>query len=507
MNAHLLRPIEAVLVFCIVVHANHGPATGLEPRLAKGGEHGSRIAQVVEHLHGNEQIKPPLGGPIGEHGVVVVTLWVDALGLLDHPRGSVHAFCMRAKRHRSELTDDPTVAAPHVDGPEASPKFRSTGQSEGKHFAHGSSVAPLHPFVTAFLGPVAEHVHRGSHVRHARGFGLHRIILVVQNTITLPTGCRGMADLDDVLYPRIEPHQQGMLEVSDLHSVAWEAAGNPEGAPVLVIHGGPGGGSQPDYRRYFDPNHWRIIQFDQRGCGRSTPWAELEDNTTMASVSDIEQLREHLGIDAWVVFGGSWGSSLSLIYAQHHPERVQHLVLRGIFLCRDSEFAWFYQEGASHIFPDAFEGYRNHIPEAERGDLMRAYHARLTSEDEAVRHAAAREWTRWEMATSYLIPKASAELKADDLQFAVAFARIECHYFTNRIFMPDNFILDHVDRLSDIPIDIVQGRYDVVCPARSAWDLHTAVPHSDLHIIGDAGHSMSEPPIAAKLVAIMNRLH
>lgn len=329
---------------------------------------------------------------------------------------------------------------------------------------------------------------------------------MVQNTITLPTGCRCMADLDDVLHPRIEPHLEGMLEVSDLHSVAWEVSGHPEGAPVLVIHGGPGGGSQPDYRRYFDPAHWRIVQFDQRGCGRSTPWAELEDNTTLASVSDIERLREHLGIERWVVFGGSWGSSLSLIYAQHHPERVQHLVLRGIFLCRESEFAWFYQEGASHIFPEAFEGYRNHIPEPERGDLMRAYHARLTSADETVRHAAAREWTRWEMATSYLIPKASAELKADDLQFAVAFARIECHYFTNGIFMPDNFILDHVSRLTNIPIDIVQGRYDVVCPARSAWDLHTAAPHSRLHIIGDAGHSMTEPPIAAKLVAIMNGL-
>ena len=279
---------------------------------------------------------------------------------------------------------------------------------------------------------------------------------MVQNTITLPTGCRGMADLDDVLYPTIEPHDEGMLEVTDLHTVAWEVSGNPEGAPVLVIHGGPGGGSQPDYRRYFDPNHWRIVQFDQRGCGRSTPWAELEDNTTMASVSDIEQLREHLGIEAWVVFGGSWGSSLSLIYAQHHPERVQHLVLRGIFLCRDSEFAWFYQEGASHISPMPSRATATtFLKRTRRLDARLPRSADLRRRGGAAR--AAREWTRWEMATSYLIPKASAELKADDLQFAVAFARIECHYFTNGVFMPHNFILDHVDRLSDIPIDIVQG--------------------------------------------------
>ena len=490
----------------VMVHANHSPTTGLKPGFSEGGKHGCGVVQVIQHLHGREQVEATFWGPIGKHRVVVVALRVDSLCFLDHTRSTVHPFGMRTEGYRGKLTDDPTVAAPHVDGTKPSPKFGGAGQPEGEHFAHGGGVTSLHPFVTALLGPVAEHVHRGSHVRHAHGFGLQRIILAVQNTITLPTFCRDMADLDDVLYPTIEPHDEGMLEVTDLHTVAWEVSGNPEGAPVLVIHGGPGGGSQPDYRRYFDPDHWRIVQFDQRGCGRSTPWAELEDNTTMASVSDIERLREHLEIDAWVVFGGSWGSSLSLIYAQHHPERVQHLVLRGIFLCRESEFAWFYQEGASHIFPDAFEGYRNHIPEPERGDLMRAYHARLTSDEEAVRHAAAREWTRWEMATSYLIPKASAELKADDLQFAVAFARIECHYFTNGVFMPHNFILDHVDRLSDIPIDIVQGRYDVVCPARSAWDLHSAAPHSRLHIIGDAGHSMTEPPIAAKLVAIMNGL-
>lgn len=315
-----------------------------------------------------------------------------------------------------------------------------------------------------------------------------------------------MASLDAILHPPIEPHATGMLRVSELHSIHWEVSGNPEGRPVLVIHGGPGGGSQPDYRRYFDPAHWRIIQFDQRGCGKSTPWAELEDNTTMASVGDIEQLRDHLEIGSWVVFGGSWGSSLSLIYAQEHPDRVEHLVLRGIFLCRRSEFEWFYQEGASHVFPDAFEPYRNHIPEGERGDLMAAYHRRLTSDDPVIRHDAAREWTRWEMATSYLIPREAAQLKADDLEFAVAFARIECHYFVNGIFLDEDHILNHAHKLASMPMHAVQGRYDVVCPVRSAWDLKRALPHLDLRIMSDAGHSVSEPSIASELVSIMASL-
>jgi proline iminopeptidase len=251
---------------------------------------------------------------------------------------------------------------------------------------------------------------------------------------------------------------------------------------------------------------FNIVQFSQRGCGQSTPYAELTDNTTQASVHDMERLREHLSIDRWHVFGGSWGSTLSLIYAQHHPERVISLVLRGIFMCRKSELHWFYQDGASHIFPDAFEPYRTHIPEAERSDLIRAYYARLTSDDVEVRRAAAKEWTRWEMATSRLFPDPEYLEKAEDLDFAVAFARIECHYFINAIFVEEAHILNHVDRLQEIPTVIVQGRYDVVCPTRSAWELHQAMPHSNLVIVPDAGHSMGEVSIARELVAATDAL-
>ena len=312
--------------------------------------------------------------------------------------------------------------------------------------------------------------------------------------------------LADVLYPPIEPFQSGMLPVSDLHTIAWEQSGNPDGIPVLVVHGGPGGGAQPSYRQYFDPTVFNIVQFSQRGCGQSTPYAELTDNTTQASVHDMERLREHLSIDRWHVFGGSWGSTLSLIYAQHHPERVLSLVLRGIFMCRKSELHWFYQDGASHIFPDAFEPYRTHIPEAERSDLIGAYYARLTSDDVEVRRAAAKEWTRWEMATSRLFPDPEYLEKAEDLDFAVAFARIECHYFINAIFVEEAHILNHVDRLQEIPTVIVQGRYDVVCPTRSAWELHQAMPHSNLVIVPDAGHSMGEVSIARELVAATDAL-
>ena len=312
--------------------------------------------------------------------------------------------------------------------------------------------------------------------------------------------------LADVLYPPIEPIQTGMLPVSDLHTIAWEQSGNPNGIPVLVVHGGPGGGAQPSYRQYFDPAAFNIVQFSQRGCGLSTPYAELTDNTTQASVHDMERLREHLSIDRWHVFGGSWGSTLSLIYAQHHPEKVLSLVLRGIFMCRKSELHWFYQDGASHLFPDAFEPYRNHIPETERGDLIQAYYARLTSEDVDVRRAAAKEWTRWEMATSRLFPDPEYLDKAEDLDFAVAFARIECHYFINAIFVEEAHILHHVERLQHLPTVIVQGRYDVVCPTRSAWELHQAMPHSKLIIVPDAGHSMGEVSIARELVAATDAL-
>lgn len=307
--------------------------------------------------------------------------------------------------------------------------------------------------------------------------------------------------IEEVLYPPIEAHTTGMLEVSPLHTIAWERAGNADGYPVMVIHGGPGGGSQPSYRQYFDPEYYDIIQIDQRGCGRSTPYAELEDNNTQVLVADIEAIRIHLGIDMWHVFGGSWGSTLSLVYAQNFPERVSHLTLRGIFMCRKSELQWFYQDGASHIFPDAFEPYREHIPIAEQDDLIGAYYSRLISEDVEVRRAAAAQWTRWEMATSRLFPDPTYLEKAEDIDFAVAFARIECHYFINAIFLPEAHILDNVAIIQHIPTTIVQGRYDVVCPAKSAWELHKALPQSNLIIVPDSGHSMGEVSIAKELVA------
>ena len=312
--------------------------------------------------------------------------------------------------------------------------------------------------------------------------------------------------LADVLYPPIEPHTTGMLQVSDVHTIAWEQSGSADGIPVVVIHGGPGGGGQPSYRQYFDPAAFNIIQFDQRGCGKSTPYAELEGNNTQASVSDLEALRAHLGLEKWHVFGGSWGSTLSLIYAQHHPERVMSLVLRGIFMCRKSELHWFYQDGASHLFPDAFEPYRNHIPTEEQNDLISAYYKRLTSDDVEVRRAAAKEWTRWEMATSRLFPDPEYLEKADDLDFAVAFARIECHYFINGIFVEEGFILKRAKTIEHIPTVIVQGRYDVVCPPRSAWELHKAMPKSRLVMVPDAGHSMGEVSIARELVMATDAL-
>ena len=306
--------------------------------------------------------------------------------------------------------------------------------------------------------------------------------------------------IDDFLYPKIEPYATGNLPVSQLHTIFWERSGNPNGEPVIVIHGGPGGGSQPSYRQYFNPEKFDIIQFDQRGCGKSTPYAELNENNTQNSVSDIEALRNHFGIDSWHVFGGSWGSTLSLIYAQNHPSRARSLVLRGIFMCRKSELHWFYQDGASHVFPDAFEPYSNHIPESERNDLIAAYYRRLTSEDISIRRAAAKEWTRWEMATSRMFPDPDYLEKAEDLDFAVAFARIECHYFINGIFVEDGHILNNCDKIVNIPTTIIQGRYDMVCPTKSAWELHKALQNSNLVIVPDAGHSMGETSIARELV-------
>jgi proline iminopeptidase len=303
------------------------------------------------------------------------------------------------------------------------------------------------------------------------------------------------------LYPEIEPFDTGRLRVSPIHELYYEQVGNPKGKPVVFLHGGPGGGLVTDYRRYFNPELYRVVLLDQRGSGKSTPHASLEENTTWHLVSDIEQLREHLGIDMWQVFGGSWGSTLALAYAETHPDRVRELVLRGIFLCRPKEIQWFYQDGASAIFPDVWEEYLKVIPEKERADMVSAYYRRLTSEDYAVRLAAARAWSIWEGSTSKLFFDPSMIEKFADPDFALAFARIECHYFMNNSFFEsDNYLIENVGRIRPIPSVIVQGRYDVVCPMMSAWALHRAWPEAQLHIIPDAGHSISEPGIIGALV-------
>ncbi len=308
------------------------------------------------------------------------------------------------------------------------------------------------------------------------------------------------------LYPPIEARTTGMLPVSDLHTIYYEESGNPAGKPVVFVHGGPGGGSDAKVRRFFHPEKYRIVLFDQRGCGKSTPYASLDANTTWDLVADMEALRAHLGIETWQVFGGSWGSTLALAYAEKHPERVTELVLRGIFLLRRKELAWFYQEGASILYPDAWEPYLAHIPEAERHDLMHAYHRRLTSDDPAVRLAAAKVWSGWEGATSKLLPDAAFAGHYEEDEFALAFARIEAHYFVNKgFFEVDDQLLRDVGKIRHIPGVIVQGRYDVVCPIDSAWALHRAWPEADLIITPDAGHSAWEPPNSRALVAATDR--
>ena len=309
-----------------------------------------------------------------------------------------------------------------------------------------------------------------------------------------------------MIFPEIEPKQQGRLKVSSLHSIYWEISGNPEGAAILIVHGGPGGGSSPTYRRYFDPRIFNIVQFDQRGCGRSTPHSELKENTTNHLIEDIEKLRQFLKIESWHVFGGSWGSTLSLIYAIKHPEKVLSLTLRGIFLCRENELSWFYQKGASEIFPEEFDLYQSVIPEQERGDLIKAFYKRLTGDDRTERAKAAYAWTRWEMTTSYLMPKELSISKASNDSFSDSFARIESHYFINNIFLEDNYILKNINKIRDIPLSIVQGRYDIVCPMRSAWDLKKSLPSSKLYVIDNAGHSMKEIGITNKLIDLTNDL-
>jgi len=305
------------------------------------------------------------------------------------------------------------------------------------------------------------------------------------------------------LYDPIEPYDSGHLTVSDVHQLYYEQCGNPNGKPVVFLHGGPGAGLVPEYRQFFDPSVYRVILFEQRGCGRSTPHASLEANTTWDLVSDIERIREHLGVERWLVFGGSWGSTLALAYAETHPERVTGLILRGIFLGRQNETRWFYEEGqgASAIFPEMWEQYVRIIPEAERGDMVRAYYRRLTSDDAAVRLEAARAWSLWEACALKLIPDQKLIDEFTEPDVAIAVARIECHYFINNCFFEtDNYLIENVDRIRHIPSVIVHGRYDIVCAIMNAWDLHKAWPEAKLEIIPDAGHSVTEPGICDALV-------
>ncbi|UBH06940.1 proline iminopeptidase [Leucobacter sp. Psy1] len=321
-----------------------------------------------------------------------------------------------------------------------------------------------------------------------------------------------MTDQLRSLYPPIEPDRFGKLLVGDGNEIYWEECGNPEGKPVVFLHGGPGGGCAPDHRRYFDPEQYRIVLFDQRGCGRSTPHAsapdaDLSTNTTWHLVADIERLREYLEIDRWQVFGGSWGSTLALAYAETHPERVTELILRGIFTLRRGEIHWFYQDGASHLYPDAWEEYLAPIPKAERSDLVAAYRERLFDADPAVHVPAGVAWTVWENSTIRLIPDeaAIAEARADEAS-AVAFARIENHYFSNGGWLEEGqLIRDAAGKLSGIPAVIVQGRYDACTPPRTAWELHRAWPEADFVMVPDAGHAASEPGIVDALVRATDR--
>jgi proline iminopeptidase len=308
------------------------------------------------------------------------------------------------------------------------------------------------------------------------------------------------------LYPPIEPFRQGYLRVSEIHEIYYEESGNPAGKPAIFLHGGPGAGSDRRARQFFDPNHYRIIVFDQRGCGRSRPSASLVENTTWHLVADIERLRKHLGVERWLVFGGSWGSTLALAYSEAHPERVTELVLRGIFLLRYGEIRWFYQNGASAIFPDCWESYREAIPAEERDDFLNAYYKLLTGNDQRAALAAARAWSVWEGSTSFMRSQPEHVKKWGEDHFALAVARIECHYFVNRGFMrSESQLLEDVDRIRHIPATIVQGRYDVVCPMTSAWDLHRVWPEADFRVVPDAGHSAFEPGNTHELVLATDR--
>jgi proline iminopeptidase len=308
------------------------------------------------------------------------------------------------------------------------------------------------------------------------------------------------------LYPSLQPYVAHTLQVDRTHTLHVEECGRPDGVPVVFLHGGPGGGCSPYHRQFFDPNVYRIVLFDQRGCGRSTPHAELEANTTQHLLADMEAIRVHLGIDRWAVFGGSWGSTLALVYAEAYPDRILGLVLRGIFLCRPRDIHWFYQEGASRIFPDYWQAFVEPIPADERDDLLRAYHRRLAGEDEIARMAAAKAWSVWEARCATSKPDSSLVSHFGEPYTALSLARIESHYFVNDAFLQHDQILRNASRLSGLPGTIVHGRYDVVCPVEQAWELHQAWPSAELIIVRDAGHAASEAGIVDALIKATDAL-
>ena len=307
------------------------------------------------------------------------------------------------------------------------------------------------------------------------------------------------------LYPPIEPFHKGMLDTGDGHQIYWELCGNPSGKPAVFLHGGPGGGCSPEHRRLFDPSRYCLLLLDQRGCGRSTPRGSLDNNTTWHLVEDIERLRAMVQASDWLVFGGSWGSTLALAYAQAYPERVSALVLRGIFTLRKEELRWYYQEGASWIFPDLWEEFLAPIPDSERHDLIGAYRRRLVGEDLEARNVCARAWSLWEGRTIRLLPDAQNFEHFGDPDFALAFARIENHFFLHEGWLDQGQIIRDAHKIEAIPGVIVQGRYDVCTPSKTAWDLHRAWPKADFQLVDDAGHAYNEPGILARLIAATDR--
>jgi proline iminopeptidase len=320
-----------------------------------------------------------------------------------------------------------------------------------------------------------------------------------------PTDATRRVAPDAALHPELEPYASGRLPLDAVHTMHWEACGNATGVPLVFLHGGPGGGCLPHHRRYYDPAFWNVVLYDQRGAGRSTPVAALADNTTPHLVADLERLRETLAIERWVVFGGSWGSTLALAYAQAHPDRVLGLVLRGIFLATDPELDWF-MHGIRTIFPEAWRAFSEFLPEDERGDLLGSYYRRLTDADPAVHLPAAHAWDRYEGACSTLLPQVDATTKFDSDAAALAIARIEAHYFVHKAFMAPGALLAGVPRIRHLPCTIVQGRYDIVCPPVTAEALARAWPEAEYVVVPDAGHSVREPGITRELVAAVRRM-